>query len=1226
MASIEQIDIDKILVGLKHAAATAANEEELRIRASGILESEVISKLGITPGKYEYTFVSGGRPDALYGHVIIEYKAPGKLLKEPDVAKAKEQLIGYIRKEGEVADRFKLFLGVILADRIAFVRYDEKTKNWLIRGPYDLNRETVLRLVEAIRGLRRKKLAVDELLKDFGPKSDSAVSMVNVFYGKVVSSKSPKVEALFNDWKRLFSQVCSYSPEKLKGLEAEYGLSGKVDYSALFFAVHTYYALVMKLLAAEVAYLFGASRWLKSYVTELEDANMKGLDVFKRALEDLESGGVFKKFLNITNFIEGDYFSWYLEELDQETVNKIAELAKRLADYEPATPILEPEYTRDLLKRLYQNLVPKKIRHDLGEYYTPDWLAEFLLNEVGLTVESFEKMAQESDSTKPLDLRILDPACGSGTFLVLTMKKFREYAEGHYLKDVLVNYLLRNVVGFDLNPLAVLAARTNYLLAIADLLAYAKGPIEIPIYLADSLLVETRATLTGISYVIRTYVGVFELPKSVVDKGLLGKLLEAVDRYVRLRYRCEEFKQVIKEELRLSEDELRLIADLYKSFLQLEENGKNHVWTSIIRNAFAPLTIVGSYGKFDYVVGNPPWILWDNLPSDYRDSTKSLWQGYGLFTLSGLAARHGGGKKDVSVLFTYTCLDKYLKDQGIFGFLITQAVFKTKGAGEGFRRFKVKSATLRVRKVHDFVAVKPFEGANNRTASIFLEKNGKTSYPIAYILWRPKEAVGQTDSLEEALKKTERIEMLATPSDEKNVLSPWLTLPEMALKAVQKARGKSYYKGYEGINSGGVNAVYWVRILDVKDKKETSIDVLPHLRRYFGEKVKALKLISIENITKGMKKKVEKVTTVIEDFFLYPLIKSRHVEKWKINGYIYTLQVQDPVKRIGYDETWVKVNFSKTYEYLKSFENIISKRSSGVVRQLMEKGAFYSMYAVGDYTYAPYKVVWNQMGNKLSACVVGTVNDRFLGEKLILPEHVLAFIPTDNEDEAHYLCTILNSPTVDLILRSIAGGTKSFGTPKIVEHTVKIPKFNNKNEIHVQLAALSKKAHKLASENNAGELSKTEEAIDNTVARLYGLTAEEVKEVKNSLKLLEGEEIEEEIVEEEPMEVTVDFLNAVASPNTAGSFEVAITNRLKDTVKIELQLPDRTVELETDKEQENIKVKVPPLPIGEHKIPYKIITRAKVAKGEFTLHVKEKKRFRKDESLTGKLDELLGEN
>lgn len=193
-----------------------------------------------------------------------------------------------------------------------------------------------------------------------------------------------------------------------------------MDYDVLLFAIHTYYALIMKLLAAEIAYLYGTGRWLKSYVAELEDAYMRGLEELRKTLEELESGGVFKKLLGITNFIEGDYFSWYLDELDKELASVIAEIARRLSDYEPATPQLEPESTRDLLKRLYQHLVPRKVRHDLGEYYTPDWLAELALDEVGYTEEYFEKLTEEqNDLTAHFKLRLLDPACGSGTFLVL---------------------------------------------------------------------------------------------------------------------------------------------------------------------------------------------------------------------------------------------------------------------------------------------------------------------------------------------------------------------------------------------------------------------------------------------------------------------------------------------------------------------------------------------------------------------------------------------------------------------------------------------------------------------------------------------------------------------------------------------------------------------------------------------------------------------------------------
>ncbi|MEM4067723.1 MAG: hypothetical protein QXV17_12780, partial [Candidatus Micrarchaeaceae archaeon] len=85
-----------------NAASTAANEEEFKINSERILYEEVLTKLKLQPGKYEYTFISGGRVDALYGHLIIEYKAPGKFSKSQEIDKAKEQLIGYIKKGATV--------------------------------------------------------------------------------------------------------------------------------------------------------------------------------------------------------------------------------------------------------------------------------------------------------------------------------------------------------------------------------------------------------------------------------------------------------------------------------------------------------------------------------------------------------------------------------------------------------------------------------------------------------------------------------------------------------------------------------------------------------------------------------------------------------------------------------------------------------------------------------------------------------------------------------------------------------------------------------------------------------------------------------------------------------------------------------------------------------------------------------------------------------------------
>ncbi|MEM4888807.1 MAG: N-6 DNA methylase, partial [Thermosphaera sp.] len=581
---VPQIDIDNLVNCIKQSVRTARNEEEVRLRVSTkCIEEKILKPLGITQyGHYEYTLVSGARVDALYGHVIVEYKAPGKLSSASDVAKAKDQVIKYIMEEAPSKAEWDRYLGVIISDRIAFVRYYKPQDTWILRGPYDITRESVVKLIEAIRGLRRKALKVDSLLKDFGPKSIIARRAVSILYRKLLSSTNPRTKTLFDDWKRLFKQATGYDPEKLKELRelaSDYGIVGSVNYDALIFAIQTYYAFIMKLLAAEVVYLYGGGRFYKSYIAELDDKYASGgVEALRDALAELESGGIFKTF-GYENFLEGDYFSWYLDELDKELADVLAEIVRRLGDYEPATPQLEPEYARDLLKRLYQNLVPRDIRHKLGEYYTPDWLADFLLDEAGLTLENFEKMGAE-DPLKPLQIRVLDPACGSGTFLVRYIARLRAYAREHYLEDVLIDHLLSNVVGYDLNPLAVLTARTNYLLIIADLPK--RGPIEIPVYLADSLMVERRTTLTGNIYVLKTVVGEFQVPVRIVDSGFLPKALSEVTSALKSRYKPEDFKNRVKYVFKdLSNSELEVLTRFYTTLLKLEEEGKNEVWVSI---------------------------------------------------------------------------------------------------------------------------------------------------------------------------------------------------------------------------------------------------------------------------------------------------------------------------------------------------------------------------------------------------------------------------------------------------------------------------------------------------------------------------------------------------------------------------------------------------------------------------------------------------------------------
>jgi hypothetical protein len=72
-----------------------------------------------------------------------------------------------------------------------------------------------------------------------------AKDAVKVFYKRVLDARTERTRMLFDDWRRVFSQVCAYSPEKIKGLEEVYGIVKRIRLimRLCFLLVHTYYAL-----------------------------------------------------------------------------------------------------------------------------------------------------------------------------------------------------------------------------------------------------------------------------------------------------------------------------------------------------------------------------------------------------------------------------------------------------------------------------------------------------------------------------------------------------------------------------------------------------------------------------------------------------------------------------------------------------------------------------------------------------------------------------------------------------------------------------------------------------------------------------------------------------------------------------------------------------------------------------------------------------------------------
>ena len=1096
---------------IRQVAHQAHSEEDVRIGVEKLL-APYLRRFGVAHSKYE----TATRVDAQHGNVLIEYERAGKLSKPAGLDENISQLKKYLlenaaRKGGDTAAALRRMVGVGLdGDQILFVRYhgrksaaaraaisrtqaqaglfpEAELGDFAIEGPRPVSPETIERFLSYLPAFTRRNLTPEALAETFGPKSKGAQAVVGLLYRRLLHTESRRVKTFFAEWQRIFGIVYGQEIGKAqadaRALGKQFGVKTVPKLNEFLFAVHTYFALLMKLLAAELMTLQPGSM-LQSFLGSLATASQ---DELKKHLRELEEGGLFAR-QGIVNFLEGDFFAWYFSEWDKEMAQELRGVAKALSEFDPITPYLVPEQSRDLLKKLYQYLVPKKLRHDLGEYYTPDWLAEHVLNQLGYNGN--------------LDKRLLDPACGSGTFLVSAIGRMKDWALHQDppvdLKTV-AEKILANLCGFDINPIAVIAARTNFLLAMGQLVRHAR-PIEIPIYMCDSVLTPAKhRAQTGLDfrpgYDVPTRAGTFVIPREIVDGGHMDKFTGILEQCVRTKngYPTADFVHRVEKEISLHNPESRkLLEELHAQMLKLEKQDRNRIWARFIKNSFAPVFKGQRDGKpaFDFVAGNPPWVNWDNLSDEYKDATRKLWADYGFFTLRGYRALLPAGKLELATLFTYACADAYLAGDGRLGFVITQTVFKTSGAADGFRRFTLPAGVpLGVTEVHDFVELKPFEGAQNRTATLILEKGSPTRYPLPYIKYEPTKAYLRLrrqhsfePPIDAVLASVTCQKLIATPVSPSLQQSPWITTTSHGLTALGKVFGSSSYGARKGIYTLGAKGAFWL---------EGKEDI--------GSAMLVANVVEPAN-----KREVPKIQAQVEKALLFPLLRGRDVERWYSRPSLFFLLThrQDNPKNT-YPETELRRDYPKAYAYLSELRSILKKRPR--VRKFGLE--WYAVGDIGPYSVAPFRVVWRYIATDLICAVVSVADTPWGEKKTVLADHKLCQVAFEKQEPAHLVCSLLNSLPARAAAMSYVVGTQI--STHIVQN-IRLPQFDRKNATHIELCRLSQRAHELAAwlvanaadEAAKRELARVEDQIDRAAAQLWGLTDAELDEIRHALELL----------------------------------------------------------------------------------------------------------------------------
>jgi hypothetical protein len=789
--------------------------------------------------------------------------------------------------------------------------------------------------------------------------------------------------------------------------------------------MHSYYSLVVKLLTSE---LLAVSVNGPSVCHALATAATP--DDFYSILQGLENSEHYRQF-RISNFLEGDFFSWYVNERSQALVHAIRELANALLDFEPATAYLAPGRVKDLLKEFYSSLVDEQVRHDLGEYYTPDWLAQHLLDRAGYVGNPEES--------------VLDPACGSGTFLVECILRLKSKCAAAGMSPAkTLQTILKRIKGLDLNPLAVISSRANYILSISDLVFSLGHDIELPVYLADSINIpverQDSKNVPYLEYTLDTEVAnyVIKIPVSLVKAQVLGRILLYCEDCIVQGKSVDFFMRAIAKDVDivpvLIESTLDYLSAFYKTIESLEQRDWDKIWCRILKNNFSPK----GFEAFDLIIGNPPWVRWSRLPETYRNRVKAFCNYYGLVSGRGYS---GGIESDISTVITYSAADNWLKIGGRIGFLITWTVFKTDSA-KGFRLSRLpENAGLRILLIEDLTSIQPFPDAANQTAVYLAKKVGNHRSAlwdqVPCYTWKPRSGfvrLPPAATLAEIKSLVDIVPGFACPVGSWG--SPLFTGDRGCYNDSVFLKGKSPY--LDEARRGTVtdcSRIYWVKIL-----------------KYAPETGRALiRTLTEDELTRA--RPVSPVTGAwVEAELLHPLVRGRDTGRYcfETEGW-YQLIPNRHYEQVEPEEEFAD-RYPLAYSYLKNYEDILLDRSTH--KRYQPHLPFYVIYCVGDYSFAKYKVAWMEQQNPASfrACVLSSDNDSLIPNRVIVPDHKLYFVAFDSAEESHYLCGFLNARPVRTWLGGFLLG-KNIGTT-IFEY-MNVPRYDPAKEECKSIAEIS---------------------------------------------------------------------------------------------------------------------------------------------------------------------------
>ena len=942
-----------------------------------------------------------GSADTLYNRIIIEYENDLK----SSLAHAKEQLAGYMLGQFKSGEGYNYTLiasdfinwKIVLPDISSINKLDTLQEHEVVLNDVPSASFTLTQsnaddfyfwLDRFLFKEEKQKATLKRIEEAFGYQSNVFIESyreLSIWFQE--AKKYGEVQVSFEQWKKFLS--IAY---------------GSFDASEGNFLIHTYLSVFSKMLAYTVV----------SNDVYIDEKELRGI---------LE-GSIFHRY-NIRNFVDNDFFHWVKSDKNFHNLKKVFRLlAQEISVFD------FQHVEEDVLKGVYQELIDLDTRHALGEYYTPDWLCERVLQEYNF---------KQKD-------KILDPSCGSGSFLRAAVHRLRQLHS-----DITVEEISNQVYGIDIHPLSVQIAKPTMLITLGKEVVKAKRPIHINIILANTLLApEGVKNLFGGEFRMKNDKQTLDLNTQVLeDVELFDEALELCEELAEqtLNKKVEQevtFEKILKNHYKHGGYNPQIVESfysIYKGLKKVKEEGRDSIWKFIVQNLYKPYFLSN---KFDYVIGNPPWFTYSSIKNAEYQST-----------LSGLAEKyHVKPEKvanfphlEIAAIFLAYCSSYFLKENGKIAFVLPRSFFS---ADHHDNTRAGKSKGFKLTSLWDLEKVYPL--FNIPSAVLFAEKVPGPR-KVADTGLPGLSFSGKVPAHNCNLR-------VAMPKLKEEVVS-WYYIKQGKATAFSKSNAKAnssvnrYKKEFKQGATIVPRSFYFVEL--TQERPPDFIDRIVTVKTTESVKVDAKKpWLDIE------------IAGKIESRFLFLTAISKSILPFTLyNPSLVILPISINLNK--YDRKEIRLHSSSEIRkegYLNAsrlfdeIEEIWTQRRTENNQNISSEDYLnWQNKLTQQDLNSEYIVLYNTSGKDANSLVIERANLEFE----FLVDHKAYYFTTDIKEEAYYLAAILNS-SIPIMQMKDFQSRGLFGARDVHKKILDIffPKYNVKNELQRQIAAISLDVHSKA--------------------------------------------------------------------------------------------------------------------------------------------------------------------